>query len=129
MIKDERIRATIHRSAARGFAIWYVLLFIALLYRNFHLHQPVKEHWDITVVFFVGTIYVFLSFINKGVYAGHFNKKMIRIVLGAVTAILAVNYFQGNYHSIADFGEDILTMAFYLTLLIPILLYTRTYFQ
>lgn len=49
MIRDERINQVKNRVAARGFGIWYILLLIALLYRQFYLRQPLNEYWDIAL--------------------------------------------------------------------------------
>ena len=66
MIRDERISRVKNRIAARGFGIWYVLLLITLLYRQFYLGQPLNEYWDIALIFFIGTFYVAIAGFAQG---------------------------------------------------------------
>lgn len=93
MIRDERIGKAKNQIAASGYGIWYILLLISLLYRQFILDQPVTEYWDIALIFFIGTFYVAVASFAKGaVYEStitRFGKRAIPII---VITIVLVNY-------------------------------------
>ncbi|MEJ2559057.1 MAG: hypothetical protein P8186_23145 [Anaerolineae bacterium] len=103
MMKDERINGVRRRIAARGFGIWYVLLLLALLYRQFYLGQPVSDYWDMALIFFIGTLYVTIAGFARGaVYENaviRFGKWSVPII---VITIVAVSYYQGQIHSAVD---------------------------
>lgn len=104
MIKDERISRTKRQIAANGFGIWYFLLLVSLLYRQFYLHQSPQEYWDIALIFFGGTLYVTLASYAKGAVQEtaiyQYGKWSVPVIL---ITILLINYFQGNINSILDF--------------------------
>lgn len=102
-MKDERINGVRGRIAAGGFGIWYILLLMALLYRQFYLGQPVSEYWDMALIFFIGTLYVVIAGFARGaVYENaviRFGKWSVPII---VITIVAVSYYQGQIHSVVD---------------------------
>ena len=106
MIRDERISGAKRRIAARGFGIWYILILIALLYRQFYLGQPAREYLDIALIFFIGTLYVGIaSFAQGAVHENtliRFAKRTVPII---VITIVAVNYFQGRINTVVDLVE------------------------
>ena len=118
MIRDERISQAKNRIASRGFGIWYILLLMALLYRQFYLGQPPNEYWDIALIFFIGTLYVAMAGFAQG--AVH-ETAIIRIGKRTVPVILitvvAVAYFQGRINSMADLVGAVLSALVGLSLL------------
>ncbi len=103
MIRDERVIRAKNRIAARGFAIWSISLMIALLYRQFYLHQPPREYWDIATIFFAGNLYVTIATFAQGA----FHESAIRrsgkwTVAGILLMIVAVMYLQGEIGSLMD---------------------------
>lgn len=110
MIRDERIRETKNRIASRAFGIWYYLLLVNLLYRQFYLRQAPKEYWDIALIFFVGTLYVSISGFAKGaVYESSLARYWKWTVPIILTTILALNFLQGRLNTIADFLVTLLS--------------------
>lgn len=110
MMRDERISGATRRIAARGFGMWYILMLIALLYRQFYLGQPVSEYWDIGLIFFMGTFYVSIaSFAHGAIY----ENAVVRIGKWAAPIILitivALNYQQGQINSAIDLGEVVVS--------------------
>ncbi len=103
MIKDERIRETINRYAARGFFMWYFLLLIVLLYRQFYLKQPVSEFLDLGIIFAIGTMYVGISCFAQGVYSGSISKYLKTVIPVVSATNLAVLYYRGQLNSFHDF--------------------------
>ncbi|MEJ2263043.1 MAG: hypothetical protein P8X95_06330 [Anaerolineales bacterium] len=124
MIKDERISSVKNRVAARGFGIWYILLLIALLYRQFYLGQSVSKYWDLALIFFVGTAYVTIASFAKGAI---YETNMIKIGKWTIPFILitivAVMYFQGQITSIAELVTALLSALVGLSLLGVVLYY------
>lgn len=118
MIRDERITQVKNRIATRGFGIWYVLLLITLLYRQFYLGQPLNEYWDIALIFFIGTSYVTIATYAQG--AVHedsiirYGKWTVPVIL---ITIMAVMYFQGRIDSVVDFLAALLPAFISLSLL------------
>ncbi len=103
MIKDERISETKSQIASRAFGIWYLLLLVALLYRQFYLKQAPKEYWDIALIFFIGCFYVVGAGFSKGaVYENSLARYWKLTVPVIIVTILGLNYFQGRLNTIAD---------------------------
>lgn len=118
MIRDERISQVKNRIAARGFGIWYILLLIVLLYRQFYLGQPASEYWDIALIFFIGTFYVAMASHAQG--AVH-EISIIRSFKWTIPVILimivTVMYLQGQISSAVDLVEAVLSALISLSLL------------
>ncbi|MBT7914087.1 hypothetical protein HN588_09280 [Candidatus Bathyarchaeota archaeon] len=123
MITDERIQATYHQWSARGFLVWYWLLLIDLLYRQFYLHQPVREYWDLGAIFFIGTGFVFLALLSKGGYSGNLGRHFKIITPTVVVTILVVNVLMGKVNTIGDSAKTILGAALGMALILPVSFY------
>lgn len=124
MIKDERISNVKNRVAARGFGIWYILLLIALLYRQFYLGQSVSEYWDLAMIFFVGTAYVTIAGFAKGaIYETNMIKSVKWTVPIMLITIVAVMYYQGQITSITELVTALLSALVGLSLLGIVLYY------
>ncbi len=118
MIRDERISRVKDRIATRGFGIWYVLLLVALLYRQFYLGQPLNEYWDIALIFFIGTFYVAIaSFAQGAVHETAIIRLGKRIIPVILITVVAVAYFQGRINSVADLVGTMLSALISLSLL------------
>lgn len=124
MIKDERIRKTKNRIASRGFGIWYFLLLVALLYRQFYLGQSLGEYWDIALIFFMGTSYVALAGFAKGAVHEQSLAKYWKWTLPIIMlTIVGLSYIQDRINTIVDLlttlvfsgiGASIAGWAFYI---------------
>lgn len=118
MIRDERISQAKSRIASRGFGIWYILLLVTLLYRQFYLRQGPSDYWDIALIFFVGTFYVAIaSFAQGAVHESmitRFGKRTVPVIL---ITVVAVAYFQGRMNSVVDLVEAVIAAFIGLALL------------
>ncbi len=110
-INDERIQATVNRCAATGFVIWYVLMSISLCYRVLILKQHVREWWDIFAILNIGTLYIFIAYANKGVFAHGFERRWRRWLLtgivsftGAIIGFVTMKFIMSRTLSVADLG-------------------------
>lgn len=112
MLRDERIKRTQNRIAARGFGLWYILLLIALLYRQFYLGQPASEYWDVALIFFIGTLYVTIAGFSQGAV---YETSVVRSAKWAAPVILftivAVNLYQGTIQSVVDLVGVVLSAS------------------
>jgi uncharacterized membrane protein YkvI len=117
MINDERIKRVRNRISARGFGIWYFLLLISLLYRQFILNQSVEEYWDIALIFFAGTLYVTFAGFSKGAvqesYFRRYAKWSAPVIL---ITILAVMFYRNQITSLIDLAGVIVSALIGLTL-------------
>ena len=123
MITDERIQATRHRWSALGFQVWYWLLLCDLLYRQFYLHQPVREYWDISAIFFIGTCFVFLALLSKGGYSGNLGRHFKITMPTIVITIFVVNFLKGKIVTTGDAAKTILGTAMGIALILPVSFY------
>ncbi len=118
MIQDERISQAESRIASRRFGIWYILLLVSLLYRQFYLGQRPSDYWDIALIFFIGTFYVAIaSFARGAVHVSmitRFSKRTVPVIL---ITVVAVAYFQGRMNSVIDLVEAVLSAFIGLALL------------
>ena len=80
-MSDERIQTTLNRFAARGFCIWWVLLLISFYCRSVILKQHPRDFWDIFAIFFIGTLYVFIGYANKGVFGHGIARRSLTIAI------------------------------------------------
>jgi len=103
-MKDERIQATANRFAAGGFIIWFVLMLISLNYRTLILKQHPREFWDILAIFFIGMLYVFIAYANKGVLDHDFKRRWLTIGIVNLIVLFALFFFMGQIHSVVDAG-------------------------
>ena len=103
-MKDERIQTTVNRFAARGFFIWYLLMLISLYYRMLILKQHIRDFWDIFAIFFVGTLFVFIAYANKGVFDHGFKRRWLTICIAAIIGIFTWQFIAGRIHSVVDVG-------------------------
>ena len=103
-MKDERIQTTVNRCAAGGFAIWFLLMSISLLYRMLILKQHIRDWWDIFAIWFIGILYLFIAQANKGVLDHGFKRRWLAICIGAFIGIFAVFFIMGRIHSVVDVG-------------------------
>ena len=107
-MKDERIQTTINRCATIGFFVWELLLMISLLYRALILKQDPREWWDIFAIWYIGILFVFIAYANKGGLAHGFK----RIFLKVCIVVFIVNFTlffirgltMGRIHSVVDVG-------------------------
>jgi hypothetical protein len=103
MVNDERIRSSIRKITSQVFGIWYVLLLASLLYRQFYLGQPLRQYWDIVVIFFIGTSYATISMFARGaVYENRITKCVKWSVPTLLVTNVAVAYFRGHIKTIGD---------------------------
>jgi len=123
MIKDERIITTRNRCCAQGFIIWYCLLLIALLYRQFVLDQNPKDYWDIFIILFLGSAYVCINLFSHGLYAGYTKIIIISMSLGIIIVNSVVSYFRGNINSFFDLFVTVSGTILGLLIVIPLMLY------
>ena len=123
MIKDERIITTRNRCLAQGFIIWYCLLLIAILYRQFVLDQNPKDYWDISIIFFLGVAYVSKNLLSHGAYFGYTKISIISMSLSIIIVISLLSYFRGNINSFFDLLLTVSGAMLGLLLLIPLMLY------
>jgi len=103
-MKDERIETTINHIARRVFLIWYVLTLISLNYRLFILKQHPRYFWDFIAIFFIGALYGFIAFANKGVFDHHFKSLWLTIGIVNLIVLFAVFFIMGQIHSVGDVG-------------------------
>jgi len=124
MIKDERIQSSMRHVASRGFWVWYVLLLVSLLCRQFYLRQPIEQYWDIAAIFFVGAIFVSISMFGRGAVQ---KKAITGLYIGMIPAIIiggvVANYLLGHIASIKELigtiiglgiGASLAMVGFYL---------------
>ena len=105
-MKDERIQTTVNRIAARVCCIWYVLMLISLNYRLLILKQHIRDFWDIFAIFFIGSLYGFIAYANKGVFGHGFNRRSltIGIAAAAISGFFAMQFIAGRMFSVAEVG-------------------------
>ena len=103
-MKDERIQTTINHIARRVFVIWYVLMLISLDYRLLILKQHPRDFWDFIAIFFIGSLYGFIAFANKGVFDYGFKRFWLAICIGAFIGIFTAFFIMGRIHSVVDAG-------------------------
>ena len=96
-MKDERIQTTVNRIAARGFAIWYVLMLISMYYRFLILKQHIRDFWDICAIFFIGTLYACIAYANKGVLGHSFTRRSVTIGIAGAAIIGFFTWQFGPY--------------------------------
>ena len=105
---DERIETTINHITRRVFVIWYFLMLISLDYRLLILNQHPREIWDIGAIFFIGSLYGFIAYASKGVFAHDFKRFWLNIgigaSIGAFIGIFTVQFIRGQIHSVVDVG-------------------------
>jgi len=108
-MKDERIETTINHIARRVFVIWYFLMLIALNYRLLILKQHLRDFWDFIAIFFIGSLYGFIAFANKGVLGHGFKRSWLTIgifaFIGASIGICTSQSIMGQIHSVVDVGK------------------------
>ena len=104
MKNDERIQTTFNRFAAVGFSIWQLLLSISICYRMWFLKQHIREIWDIFAIFFIGSLYGFIAFANKGVFDHGFKRRWLTICIAACISMFTVQFIMGRIHSVVDVG-------------------------
>ncbi len=104
-MKDERIQTTINYIARRVFIIWFVLMLISLNYRLWILKQHIRDYWDIFAIFFIGSLYGFIAFANKGVFDHGFKMIWLGIFIGVFIVLFALSFITGRIHSVVDVGE------------------------
>jgi len=126
MKTDERLTSVINRSASKGFYLWYVLIMAILLYRQFWLKQNIEEFIDIGIIFFIGTLYVFISYLNQGVLANNTGKRILRIVLSAAGGIIIVNILTGQLNSFWEYVGLVIGIIFFLAVFIPVTFYLNS---
>lgn len=118
MINDERIRSSITKITSQVFVIWYVLLLASLLYRQFYLGQPLRQYWDIVVIFCIGTSYGTISMFARGaVYKNRITKCAKWSVPTLLLTNVAVAYFRGHIETIGDLIASIIGGAIGIALL------------
>jgi hypothetical protein len=103
-MKDERIQATRNRFAARGFFIWFFLMLISLEYRRLILKQHPRDFWDIFAIWFIGTLFVFIAYANKGVFDHDFKKIWLTIGIVNLIVLFTLFFIMGQIHSVVDVG-------------------------
>ena len=103
-MKDERIQTALNRFAARGFCIWYVLMMIAVYYRMLILKQHPREWWDIFAIFCVGTLFVFISYANKGIFDLNFKRFWWSLSIYITILLFTLFFIKGEIHSVGDGG-------------------------
>ena len=118
MVSDERIRLSIREITSQVFGIWYVLMIASLLYRQFYLGQPLRQYWDIVVIFFIGTSYATISMFARGaVYKNRLTKCAKWSVPTLLATNVAVAYFRGYIKTIGDLIVSIIGGAIGIALL------------
>ena len=92
MIRDERLRDTHRRAAARGYQLVFWLLLIDLNYRLFWLKESPREHWDLAAICFAGAFLVFGSIVFGGGFSGDYRvlKRVVPTVFIGVNVISAL---------------------------------------
>jgi len=107
-MKDERIQTTVNRFAAIGFFIWYVLMLISLDYRLLILKQHPREIWDIFAIFCIGTLFVFIAYANKGVFAHGFKRFWLTMCIFLIIGLFTFQFIAGQIHSVVDVGASLI---------------------
>jgi hypothetical protein len=99
---DERIQSTRRRIAAHVASLWYILLLAALLYRQVYLQQPVREYWDVGLIFLVGAGYMVIANFAQGTYSETFPRYVaIALPIMLATILLALAW-RGQLATPAD---------------------------
>jgi pilus assembly protein TadC len=108
MMRDERIQADMRLIGSRIFGLWYFLLLVSLLYRQFFLGQPLDQYWDIALIFFGGTLYASTALFARGAVYQNTIARSVKIgVPIMLVTIVAVAYFLGNIQSLGDLARTI----------------------
>ena len=124
MIKDERIQSSMRHIASQGFVIWWVLMNVSLLYRQFYLKQPLEQYWDLAAIFFIGIMFASISIFGRGaVHENAITRLFKWLVPFIIIGLVALNYIQGNIASIkqlivtiigAAIGSSLVMVVFYI---------------
>ena len=105
MKTDERIQTTANRFAAMGYLVWYFLMSIALCYRVLVLKQHIRDFWDILAIFCIGTLFVFIAYANKGLFAHQFKRFWLTIFILVFIVNFTLFFLIGQIHSVVDVGK------------------------
>lgn len=113
MIKpDERIQSSLRSICAQGFAIWWVLINAAILYRQIYLKQSPDQYWDLAAIFVIGVAYVTISMFSRGAVQKDILKIVVIFLVPFLTALsVALNYFQGDITSVKELAVTIISAA------------------
>jgi hypothetical protein len=104
---DERIQTTLNRFAAMGFFIWYLLLTISLLYRTVILKQHPRDWWDISAIWVIGILFVFIAYASKGVWAHGFKRFWLPMCIFLIICFFTSKFIAGEIHSVVDVGTSL----------------------
>lgn len=114
-MKDERIQTTVNRFAARGFFIWYALILVSIWCRSVILKQHIREFWDMFAIFFIGTLYVFITYANSGVFGHGFTRRSLTTGIaiavtigGAIIGFSTWLFMQGRTPSVVEVGAFVI---------------------
>ena len=99
---DERIQTTRRRIAAQTASLWYVLLLATLLYRQVYLQQPVRDYWDIGLVFLLGAGYMVIANFAQGTFSGTFPRYVLIAYPIMLAAILGALAWRGQLTTLVD---------------------------
>jgi hypothetical protein len=117
MNKDERIQSSLRRIGYQGFVIWYFLMLVSLLYRQFYLKQSIEQYWDLAAIFFIGTMFVSISIFAQGaVHESAITRVFKWIAPIIIITVVAVNFVLGNIASITQLIVTIISAAIGLSL-------------
>jgi hypothetical protein len=119
-MKDERIQTTANRFAAGGFFIWYFLMLISLCYRTLILKQHIRDFWDISAIFCIGTLFLFIACANKGVFDHGFKRRWLNICIVLIIEIPILLFIMGLMHSVVHVGGALIGVLSGLGLVIGI---------
>ncbi len=128
MIKDERIQSSMRHITSQGFFIWFILMNVSLLYRQFYLKQPVEQYWDLAAIFFIGAIFVSISMFGRGAVHKNAIPRLFKWMAPFILiGVVASTYIQGNITSINQLIVTIISAAIGLSLALVVcyILYKR----
>ncbi|QGU00333.1 hypothetical protein SYNTR_1739 [Candidatus Syntrophocurvum alkaliphilum] len=67
MKNDERINIELNKANSIGYTVFWFGIFAVLLYRWFFLNQTLMETLDIFLVWFIASVFQFLTLATKGI--------------------------------------------------------------
>ena len=74
-------------------------------HRTLILKQHIREIWDISAIWFIGSLYIFIAYASKGVFAHGFKRFWLTIFIIVFIVNLTLFFIMGLIDSVVDVVE------------------------
>ncbi len=68
------------------------------------LKQHPRDWWDIFAIWVIGSLFVFIAYANKGVFAHGFKRYWLTIGIGVIIGNITLFFIMGQIHSVVHVG-------------------------